>query len=65
MERVKRREEELFMIALDFKKAFDSVNRIKLIKCLIRAQGTSKNNRLKGIGRYCSEIVFPFKIVNF
>ena len=35
VERAKRREEELFVIALDFKKAFDSVNRIKLIETLI------------------------------
>ena len=35
VERARRREEELFVIALDFKKAFDSVNRIKLIETLI------------------------------
>ena len=35
VERAKRRNEELFVIALDFKKAFDSVNRIKLIEALI------------------------------
>ena len=35
VERARRRGEELFVIALDFKKAFDSVNRIKLIETLI------------------------------
>ena len=35
IERARGRNEELFVIALDFKKAFDSVNRIKLIETLI------------------------------
>ena len=35
VERAVRRKEELFVIALDFKKAFDSVNRVKLIETLI------------------------------
>ena len=35
VERARRRGEEMFVIALDFKKAFDSINRIKLIETLI------------------------------
>ena len=35
VERAHIREEEMYVIAIDFKKAFDSVNRIKLIEALI------------------------------